>query len=41
MEKPHLEQTLINPTHEFSVSGFAYAAASSLIIGQALLFKRC
>jgi len=23
------------------VSGFAYAAASSLIIGQALLFKRC
>jgi len=27
MEKPHLEQTLINPTRKFSVPVFAYARA--------------
>jgi len=41
MEKPHLEHTLINPKHEFSVSGFACTDRSSLNIDQALLFKRC
>ncbi|ADO08672.1 hypothetical protein Pvag_0460 [Pantoea vagans C9-1] len=41
MEKPHLEQTLINPTRKFAVSGFACAAASSQINAQALLVKCC
>jgi len=41
MEKPHLEQTLINPTRKNSVSGFAYAVAASRINAQAVLFKRC